>query len=247
MSEGVASGPASPPAKLPELSAFFPVFNERHNVQQMVEALHRVLPQVSQRHEIIIVDDGSSDGTGQAADQLAAAHPDVRVVHHMRNLGYGAAVRSGLSACRYAAIFFTDGDCQFDVGELRLLTPHLGPYDIVAGYRRQRHDPWLRRWYSRSWTWLIRCLTGVRVRDLNCAFKLFARRVIDGLELRTNGAMINAELLALARRRGCTLTEVAVSHYPRVRGRQTGGDPRVILRAFWELLLFSIRRKPAHR
>ena len=244
MSDGAAPGPASTSTKLPELSALFPAFNERHNLQQMVDALRRVLPDVSVRHEIIIVDDGSSDGTGRLADELAAAHPDdVRVVHHMHNLGYGAAVRSGLSACRYGAVFFTDGDCQFDVGELRLLTPHLGPYDIVAGYRRRRQDPLLRRWYSRGWTWLIRCLTGVRVRDVNCAFKLFKREAIAGLPLSTTGAMINAELLALARRRGGTLTEVPVSHYPRVHGRQTGGDPRVILRAFWELLTFSLRRR----
>lgn len=226
--------------KLPELSAFFPAFNERANLERMVEGLRRVLPEVSERFEIIVVDDGSRDGTGQLADQLATRDQAIRVIHHTRNVGYGAAVRSGLSACRYRAIFFTDGDCQFDVGELRLLVPHLGASDLVTGYRAERRDPLLRRLYSRGWTWLIHGLTGVAVRDLNCAFKLFTRDVIADAALISNGAMINAELLALARRRGKTIHEVPVHHYPRVHGRQTGGQPRVILHAFWELLRFLL-------
>lgn len=243
MNDAAAAPPASRSRKLPELSAFFPAFNERDNLERMVESLRRVLPQVSERFEIVIVDDGSADGTSQLADQLASRHPEVRAVHHTRNLGYGAAVRSGLSACRYQAIFFTDGDCQFDVGEVGLLVPYLGAYDIVTGYRRQRQDDAVRRLYSRGWTWLIGRLTGARVRDLNCAFKLFRREAVEDLELVTNGAMINAELLALAKRRGRTIAEVPVHHYPRVHGQQTGGNPRVILRAFWELLRFTLRSR----
>ena len=231
------------PVRLPEISVFLPAFNECENLQRMVDACRQVLPALSDRFEIVIVDDGSRDGTGRLAEELAAQDANVRAIHHVRNLGYGAAVRSGLSACRYQAIFFTDGDCQFDVGELRLLIPHLAAADIVTGYRRQRNDPLLRRLYSRGWTWLIRCVTGVRVRDLNCAFKLFRRSAIEGLALRADGAMINAEVFALAVRRGSTIHEVPVSHYPRVHGRQTGGNPRVILRAFWELGTFCFRRR----
>lgn len=225
---------------LPEISAFFPAFNEEGNIRRMVEGLREVLPQVASRHEIVIVDDGSRDKTGVLAEDLARRHPQVRVVRHKKNRGYGAAVRSGISACRYGAVFFTDGDCQFDLSELKKLVPHLASHDIVSGFRVRRRDNPLRRLYSRGWNWLIRRLLGVEARDVNCAFKLFKASVFDGMKLRTTGAMINAEILHLAQERGCTLYEVPVSHRPRLAGRQTGGNPRVILRAFWELLKFRM-------
>ncbi|MBI4057160.1 MAG: glycosyltransferase family 2 protein [Elusimicrobia bacterium] len=230
-------------SKLTEISVFFPAFNEKANLERMVRSLRVVLPQVSRRHEIIIVDDGSKDGTGELADGLAGKFGDVWVVHHPRNLGYGAALRSGIAACRYRYIFFTDGDCQFDVRDIEKLVPYIEDHDIVLGYRARRKDNFLRLVFAWGWNWLIRILLGVKVRDLDCAFKLFRAEILKPLKLLTTGAMINAEILASARRRGFFAHEVPVRHLPRLHGRSTGGNPRVILMAFGELFQFIFRQE----
>lgn len=204
----------------------------------MVHSLQEALSGVSDRYEIIVVDDGSRDGTGALADELAKKHPEVKVVHHPKNLGYGAAVRSGIEASQYEFVFFTDGDCQFDVREIEKLIPFIGRHDIVTGYRAKRQDNVLRSFYALGWNWLIRLLLGVHVQDLNCAFKLFKKDIFKGMELRASGAMINAEILALATKDGRSIYEVPVSHHPRIHGQQTGGNPKVIVKAFWELLKF---------
>lgn len=221
--------------RLRELSAFFPAYNERANLERMVASLDAVLPQLSERYEIVVVDDGSSDGTGELARALSERYPHLRLVRHARNLGYGAAVRSGIQACRYRFVFFTDGDCQFDVRELSRLVPYISRYAIVAGYRARRMDFPVRKLYARGWGLLVRLLLGVRARDINCAFKLFQAELFKGMDLVSSGAMINAEIFWRAAGRGRSLYQVPVSHYPRTSGRQTGGSPRVVLRAFWEL------------
>jgi len=218
------------------ISAFFPAFNERENLARMIASLRDVLSVVSDSYEIIIVDDGSQDGTGPLAEELAHRYPEVRVVHHPRNLGYGAAVRSGIAVCRYPVIFFTDGDCQFDVRELTRLLPFLGSYDIVTGYRQRRADPLIRWFYAAAWRWLVRNFTGVRVKDINCAFKLFKAEVVKPMVLTGTGSVINAEIFALATRRGASIYEVPISHYARRLGHQTGGHLRVIVRAAKELV-----------
>lgn len=227
--------------RLPGLSAFMPALNEEGNLERMVSALRAALPQFAESYEIIIVNDGSRDGTGVLAQQLAQRYPEVRVIHHLRNLGYGAAVRTGLAACRYPWIFFTDGDCQFDVNDLHRLMPHASDYALVVGYREARRDPLWRQLNARGWNWLVRMLWGVRVRDVNCAFKLLRADVVLAMPLRASSALINAELLKYAARRGHALMEVPVRHFPRQRGTQTGGKPAVILKALWELAVLTVR------
>lgn len=229
--------------RLPEISAFFPAYNEARNLKQMVDSLRAVLAEVSHRYEIIIVNDGSVDGTAAQADTLAKQYPEVRVVHHTSNRGYGAAVRSGIRACRYEYIFFTDGDCQFDVREIKKFIPFVGLYDIVAGFRSKRADPFFRWLYSRGWNLLIRYMLGVKIKDLNCAFKIFKAKPLQAMSLKTTGAMINAEIMAYARRQGLTLYEIPVQHLPRTAGKQTGANPQVILRAFKELVQIFLNRQ----
>lgn len=222
--------------KLTGISVIFPAYNEESNAERAVAAAVRALSGRADRVEIIVVNDGSHDRTGAVLDDLAARDPHIVAVHHPRNQGYGAALRSGFARARCDFVFFTDTDLQFDLEEIDALIPWIGAYDIVAGYRVKRADPWYRRMNAWGWNMLIRLLLDIRVRDIDCAFKLFRRRVFDAMQLGSRGALINTEILALARQQGFTIREVPVSHYPRASGKQTGASLGVILRAFRELL-----------
>lgn len=226
--------------RLAELSIFFPCYNEEGNVERVVRAALSAAQRYAETFEIIIVDDGSRDATGEIADRLAAEIPQVRAVHNRPNRGYGGAVARGLAEARYAWIFFTDGDGQFDVRELDRLIGLLDRCDFAVGYRAKRADPFLRKVNAFCWGTLVRLLFGLRVRDIDCAFKLLPKSLIDRIELRSEGALISTELLARARYRGLRIAETPVSHYPRLAGEQTGANPRVILRAFKEL--FKLRK-----
>jgi glycosyltransferase involved in cell wall biosynthesis len=214
------------------------MYNEEENIEQAVTAALAVLARVTDRYEVIVVNDGSLDRTGAIADRLAAANPCIRVVHHPANRGYGAALRSGFAAATYPLVVLADGDNQFDLGELSVLLRALGPFDIVNGYRITRNDPAVRRVYAFLYNRLARFLFNIPVRDVNCGFKVYRRHLLERLlpQLRSTGALINVEMLARARKLGATVTEVGVHHYPREAGRPTGGNPRVIIRAFRELL-----------
>lgn len=227
--------------RLPSLSAFFPAYNEERNVPVMVERMSAVLPRVADDYEIIVVNDGSADATGAVADRLAAADPHVRVVHHPVNRGYGGALKSGFAASRKEYVFFTDGDGQFDVAEIDRLLPEVPAYDIVVGYRLERAEGGVRRVNAAAWNWLVRRLFGLPVRDVDCAFKLFKRRVFDTVHVEAEGAMISTEMLARAVRAGFRVTEVGVHHFERRHGTPTGANPLVIARAFYEL--FKLYRR----
>jgi glycosyltransferase involved in cell wall biosynthesis len=231
--------------RLTSLSVFFPSYNEEPNVKRMVDAFRGVLPQVAEDYEIIIVNDGSQDKTGEVADQLAKEDPKVRAVHHEENLGYGAAVRSGIKASTKEYLFFTDGDGQFDVSQLSLLVPLVPQYDGVIGFRLNRQDPWIRKLNAWAWNRLVRLLLGLKVRDIDCAFKLFYRKVFEGIELESSGAMVSTEMLVKIKDKGYKLQEVGVLHSPGVAGKQTGANLRVILRAFRELFRFYGKVKEA--
>jgi glycosyltransferase involved in cell wall biosynthesis len=190
---------------------------------------------VTDDYEVIIVNDGSRDKTGEIADRLARENPRVRAIHHPRNLGYGAALQSGYRGATKETIFYTDGDLQFDLTEIALLWPLIEKYDVVTGYRIKRSDPFMRKVNSFLWTSFTRLLFRLPVRDVNCAFKLFRREVIAAMELKSAGALIDAEVFARARKAGHSITEVGVHHYPRQYGSQTGANPFVIFMAFAEL------------
>jgi glycosyltransferase involved in cell wall biosynthesis len=191
--------------------------------------------------EIIVVNDGSSDTTASIIDEMAAQSNDVVPVHHKVNRGYGAALRSGIYKANKELIFFTDSDLQFDLEEIRHLQEWIDKYDIVAGYRARRADPIHRRFNAWGWNVLVRLILGLKVKDIDCAFKLFRREVLQSIRLETVGAMINTEILTMAQRNGAKIKEVPVSHYPRLAGEQTGANLRVILKALREL--FVMREK----
>jgi len=223
------------------ISVFFPCYNEQDNITRTVEQALGVLEKLNIDFEIIIVDDGSSDCTGRIAEEIAGRNSRVKIVHHQRNLGYGAALKSGFKAATKELVFYTDGDGQFDISELPPLLPLMKQYDIVSCYRLNRQDNLLRKINGWSWTKLTCLLFGMKIKDIDCAFKLYKRGIFDNIKLSSSGALIDAEILARAVRKGCRIAQKGVHHYPRAAGVQTGANLRVILRAFKELFMLYNR------
>jgi glycosyltransferase involved in cell wall biosynthesis len=218
------------------LSVVLPAFNEEGNIRAVVEDAYRHMPEFAPVFEIIVVNDGSKDSTREICDRLAEEFPDVRVVHHPRNRGYGAALKSGITLARYDIIFFTDADGQFDLKEVAALLEQTDAYDIVAGYRARRQDPPYRLLFAWGWNILVRLVLGIRIRDIDCAFKAFNRYVFDSIQIQSVGAMVNTEIFAQASKFGMTVKEVRVSHFPRRYGKPTGSKVAVITKAFRELI-----------
>jgi glycosyltransferase involved in cell wall biosynthesis len=221
------------------LSFFFPAFNEEENVAETVRrALDEIGPLVGGSIEVLIVDDGSTDRTPELADALAATDPRVRV-HHQENRGYGGALRAGFANSRGSLICFSDGDLQFDLSEMsRLLTrleDRARPVDAVIGYRIKRRDPPHRIFIAKTYNAIVSVLFRLRVRDIDCAMKLFRREVFDGLPLTTDSPFLSAELLIKLRARGERMAQVGVNHYPRAAGTNTGASFRKILRTFRDI------------
>jgi glycosyltransferase involved in cell wall biosynthesis len=228
------------------ISVFFPCYNEQQNVSRTVEGALEVLEKLNADFEIIIINDGSTDKTGHIADELAGQESRIKVVHHRRNLGYGAALQSGFKAASKKLVFYTDVDGQFDLNELPPLLPLMEHYDIVSCYRLNRRDPLIRKINAWCWTKLVCLLFGLKLRDVDCAFKLYKRDIFDHIEMSSTGALIDAEVLARAARRGYRITQTGVHHYPRKAGAQTGAKFRVIFRAFRELFQLRRRIRNAH-
>ena len=223
----------------PRLTFFFPAFNEEENVDTTVRrALEEIGPLVDGSIEVLVVDDGSTDRTPELADALAAADPRVRV-HHQPNRGYGGALRAGFDHARGELICFSDGDLQFDLREMELLLTRLAdpkrPVDVVIGWRTKRRDPPHRIFIAKTYNAIVSVLFGLRVRDIDCAMKLFRREVFDGLRLTTDSPFLSAELLIKLRARGERMAQVGVTHYPRAAGTNTGASFRKILRTFRDI------------
>ena len=232
----------SEPAEKPlSLSVFFPCYNEEANVERTTLAALKACRRIARDFEVIIVNDGSEDRTGELAEKLAAEHPEVRAVHNSPNRGYGGALQRGFRDARKELVFYTDGDGQFDFEEIDKLLPLLQEHDIVSAYRIGRQDSFVRRVNAFCWCTLVNLLFGMRVRDIDCAFKIFPRKLFDEIEMKSEGALIDTEILARAGRLGYGIGQVGVRHYPRVAGAQTGANLRVILRAFREL--FKLHRQ----
>jgi len=227
--------------RLPSLTIFFPCYNEEANVERTTLAALEAGRQFTDDLEVIIVNDGSRDRTAEIADRLAAAHPQVRAVHNNPNLGYGGALQRGFREATREWIFYTDGDGQFDFREIAVLLPLLNRFDILSAYRLNRQDSRLRKLNAWCWTMLVNVLFDLRLRDIDCAFKLYPRKLFDQIEMWSMGALIDTEILAKARLLGYRIGQIGVHHYPRTAGSQTGANLRVILRAFKEL--FKLRRR----
>ncbi len=226
------------PSRSPlSISVFFPCHNEEGNVENTTLLALRTFRRCADDFEIIIVNDGSRDATGQIADRMANEHPEVRAVHNETNLGYGGALQRGFREASKPWVFYTDGDGQFDFNDIEKLIPMLEDYDIVSAYRVERSDSFVRRTNAAAWTLFVNVLLGLWLRDIDCAFKIYPRSLFDEIKMKSTGALIDSEILARAKRLGYSVGQVGVSHLPRLMGEQSGANLRVIVRAFKELFL----------
>jgi glycosyltransferase involved in cell wall biosynthesis len=220
---------------LPGLSIVLPCFNEEANVADAIRAATKAARRVSDDYEILVVDDGSTDATSDIASRFVDTTGRVRLLVLPHNRGYGAAVRTGIDAARMPWILLTDADLQFDLGQLEDFAPLTASADIVAGRRILRQDPLGRRITGAAWSGLTRRLFRLPVSDVDCAFKLIRRDLLDRVQLTSDGAMVSAELLVKCQAEGARVTEQGVRHRARVAGEQSGAHPRVVVRAFREL------------
>ncbi len=202
------------------ISVFFPAFNDEGSIGGLVSDALAVLPTLTDDYEVIVVNDGSSDGTAALLDALAREEPRLRVVHHGVNRGYGAALRTGFQSATKELVFYTDGDGQYDVRELADLRPLLtAGVDIVNGYKIQRADVWRRKAIGAVYNRLAHLLFSIPIRDVDCDFRLLRRRAVEELELVSTSGSICVELVHKLHRAGGVFVETPVRHYPRAHGR----------------------------
>jgi hypothetical protein len=227
------------------LSLCLPCFNEAQAIGDILTGARTVLPEFVGRFEIIVVDDGSADATAAIVESFAECDDCIRLIRHDVNRGYGAAITTALRAAQCDWVCFIDGDGQFNLLDLPQLLVNSQKSDVAIGYRYRRADNFVRRFNAFGWQRLIRCFLGFQVRDLDCAFKLFPRWVVDRLELSAEGACISVQILAQCVRGGASISEAPVNHFPRTAGKSTGANARVIAKAFRELsMMFKYRRMP---
>ena len=221
------------------LTVAMPAHNEAENIAEMIDRTRTIVGPLVDDLEIIVCNDGSDDDTARIVREIGEQDPRVRLINHQECQGYGAAVRSAVWAATKELVFFTDSDLQFDISEITRFLPRIQEADMVIGYRYARSDPWFRSLFGHGWSWLVNLLFGYTARDVDCAYKLLKRQVIDTVQVESGGAMFSAELLVRAKKAGFRTVEEPVSHYPRVAGSSTGARPDVVLRAFREL--FKLR------
>lgn len=228
------------------ITACAPAFNEAGNVERVVRALDETLRAAGVDYEIIIVDDGSRDGTADVLGRLAAELVSLRVVAHAANEGYGKSLRDAFAAATKDYVFYTDGDGQFDLGEMRAFLPLLDGGNAVVGYRVGRAEGALRRFTSRGYNLLVRVLFGLKLRDIDCSFKFLPRRQLQALELSSDKFFIDTELMVKLKRAGVPAAERGVRHLPREHGRSTV-SPAHVFTTLGEIigLLREFRKKEA--
>lgn len=227
-------------SKKPEditLSVFFPAYYDEKNIDKVVHKAVKVLNEIGLKdYEVIIVEDGSPDRTAEVADELAKQYEKVRVIHHPYNMGYGMALRSGFNAAKMEYVFYSDGDNQFDLEELKKFVALLPYTDIVSGFRIKKQYSTFRKITSFVYNLILRLLFDLTDRDIDCAFKLYPRELFDKIDLESKDAFIDAEIAIKARMLNYKTTEVGVTHLPRLDGISTAARPRAIWRAIKEII-----------
>lgn len=231
------------------LTIFFPAYNDSGTIASLVIAAHRTAQSLTPDFEILIVNDGSADSTAAVADELARTYPEVRAIHHPVNRGYGGALRTGFASASKELIFYTDGDGQYDPTELAALWPHMtDEVDLVNGYKISRSDPWHRIVIGRIYHHTVKLLFSLRVRDVDCDFRLMRRSIFDRVTLHHDSGVICLEMMKKVQDAGFRITEVPVHHFHRAFGRsQFFNFPRLFRTAIdvaklWATLVLRGRR-----
>ena len=225
------------------VSFVFPMYNEKDNIEESVRRALKLGREVADDFEVIIVDDASTDGSGEIADRLAETHPEVKVIHHEVNRKLGATIRTGFSNATKELIFYTDADLPIDFDETRVAFEIIRDADIVTGYRIGERESLRRKVLSAGYNFYIRLFFGLRVRDVNFAFKLFRRKILDDITLHSEGSFIDAEFLMEAVKRGYRIKEIGLHYYPRIAGESTLSSASVILKTLKESLKYWWRRR----
>ncbi len=223
------------------ISVVLPAYNEEAVIATTVRKVFLALSRMVADFEILVVNDGSKDRTGAIVAAIAEQEPRVRLITHQVNQGAGAALVSGFTRASKAYTFYMDADGQFDINDLVRLLPYLSEYDGVFGYRFARQDPWIRKFNAWGWNQVVRFVFNLRVRDIDCAFKIFRTDYFRQVVLEARGALLLTEVVYKFARAGYNYTEVAVRHLPREGGSSTGAKPGVILRAFKELFFYALK------
>jgi glycosyltransferase involved in cell wall biosynthesis len=236
----------------PGLSIFFPAYNDAGTIASLVLVAHMTARDLTADHEVIVVEDGSPDHTGELLDEMARHFPWLKVVHHERNRGYGGALRSGFAAASKELVFYTDGDAQYDPREMTRLWEAFSPaVDFVNGYKISRNDPLHRVVIGRLYHWFVKLAFSLRLRDVDCDFRLLRREVLDKVRLTRSSGVICVELMKKVQDHGYRIAEVPVHHFHRSYGKsQFFNFPRVartladLARLWWELVVRRDHLKP---
>lgn len=222
------------------LSVFFPAYYDEKNIEKVVHKTVKVLDELKlDDYEVTIIEDGSPDKTGEVADELARQYPKVKVIHHEKNLGYGATLYEGFMKARFDYVFYTDGDNQFDLEELKKFVALIPFSDIVIGYRKKKQYSTYRKITSFIYNLVLKFVFGIDFVDIDCAFKLFKRDLFDKITIKTKDAFIDAEIMIRANLLGYETTEIGVKHLPRVDGISTAARPSIIVKTILEIIQFK--------
>lgn len=231
------------------ISFVLPAYNEEDNIEKAVRAVVQAAETIDiEDYEVVVVNDGSADRTAEILERLRVENQHIRPIHHPKNLGYADALRTGFTSAKLPLVFYTDSDLQFDVKEVKNLLPAIEDYDIVCGFRIYRYDPLTRLFLAWGYNLVARTVFRLRVRDIDCAFKLFRREVFDVIQIRSKKFFVDTEILAKARHHGFRMTEIGVRHYPRAGGRSTVRASHVVstlreLIKMWLEIYMGVGRK----
>jgi glycosyltransferase involved in cell wall biosynthesis len=234
---------SAPPPGFPSLSVFFPAYNDAPSLPGLLAKTFAALQAHVVDYEVIVVNDGSYDDTAAVLEQLRGQYaPRLRVVTHPGNRGYGGALRSGFLAATKEFVFYTDGDSQYDVGELPRLLELVGPdTGLVNGYKLERHDPAHRIWIGKTYNFCARLLFGIRIRDIDCDFRLIRRALVERIHLTSTSGTICVELVRKLEMTGCGVVETGVHHYARLYGKSQFFRLRSLATTLYELVCLWVR------
>ncbi|RJP14561.1 MAG: glycosyltransferase family 2 protein [Candidatus Abyssobacteria bacterium SURF_5] len=226
----------------PSISIVMPAYNERENIEKAVLSSLAVLRSACDDYEVVVVDDGSLDGTAELLDKMAQEHAALRVIHHDKNYRFGRTLRDGIAAARKNLIFLTDSDNPIDMEDMKKAIPLMEEYDFVNGRRLAREPSLKRILYTAVYNKMIRMLFGLDTQDVNFSYKMVKRELLQKLDLKSEGSFIDAEMLLEAKRLGGRIREIPIMYYPRTLGESTLASPSVIARILYEMSRYMLRR-----
>ena len=222
--------------KLKSLSVFFPVYNEEANLEILIDQAARIIPTLAKKYELLIVDDGSLDQSATIAKRLCKKYSQVHLISHPQNLGYGEVLKTGIKKAQYQWIFWTDSDLQFDLNELAHFVKASQNSSAMIGFRKKRSEGLRRQLNASLFKIYIDLLFRLHVKDIDCAFKLIRADLLKSLKLNSGSAFTSAEILYRLKKKGVKFKQIGVNHYPRLYGRATGSNFKVVIKACYEAL-----------